>query len=97
MRKMRLELETLAVDTFDPTPAARAERGTVQAHASAYWQMCDPATTTVDPRLDTCGCTAQTCDATCDDPTCYNCGGASGGCPVVSVDPQACMQPPIGP
>ncbi|HYH81978.1 MAG TPA: hypothetical protein VEX86_19385 [Longimicrobium sp.] len=32
MRKTRLELETLSVESFDTTAAARDERGTVHAH-----------------------------------------------------------------
>lgn len=97
MKKMRLDPLVLRVESFDPVPARAGRRGTVHGFESAYWEMCDPNTTTVDPRVDTCGCTANTCLQTCNRPTCYQCGGASGGCPVVSVDPQACMQEPIGP
>lgn len=90
MRK--LTLEALAVETFVPDDRLPAD-GTVRAHESAFWEMCDLTTTTVDPRLNTCGCTAQTacgqasCVATCQ-PGC----GASGGC--ATGQPYCEMQPP---
>lgn len=50
MKKIKLEIETLEIVSFDTAPAAREDEGTVLAHATK-------------PNQFTCG--AQTCANTC--------------------------------
>ena len=73
MRKLKLEIEALEVETFEPA-AEREERGTVRGHLTAYYELCYPG----DTWQNTC-----TCEPTCNADTCYNCGSAgcgSAGC-----------------
>jgi hypothetical protein len=44
MRKIRLELDTLQVDTFFATPEPRDTSGTVLAHSGEQWSECLYAT-----------------------------------------------------
>jgi hypothetical protein len=55
MRKLRLELERLAVETFD-TAAAEEAAGTVQAHdaVTCAFESCTPYPSLHNTR---CGCT----------------------------------------
>jgi hypothetical protein len=43
MKKIRLDLDALAVDTFEPAARKDAGRGTVRAHAETEWgeHTCD--------------------------------------------------------
>lgn len=68
MRKLKLEIEALEVETFEPA-AVRGERGTVRGHLSAYYELCHAD----DTWQQSC-----TCEATCNAETCYNCGGSAG-------------------
>jgi hypothetical protein len=78
MRKVRLELDTLVVETFAPAEA-RTERGTVRGHASLYWEDCYQ-TETCDPAVYPCGPSQQSCAGTCYENTCApGCGGGGGG------------------
>ncbi|HST61059.1 MAG TPA: hypothetical protein VLK84_20310 [Longimicrobium sp.] len=69
MRKAKLSLDTLHVDTFETAAASPGARGTVHAHATFYG-------TCQGTCVDTCGgptcdypCqTANTCHLTCHDP-----------------------------
>jgi hypothetical protein len=70
MRKLKLEIDALRVETFEPF-AGRDGRGTVHGHLSAYYEICQPG----DTWQQSC-----TCEATCNAATCYNCGGGSAGC-----------------
>jgi hypothetical protein len=82
MRKLKLEIETLAVETFEPQ-APQDGHGTVRAHGL----------TNTCPRNNTCGavftCGAQTCgDLYCVIETdAFGCddGTASAGCPVATA------------
>ena len=75
MAKMKLELDTLAVDSFDTT-AAEKERGTV------FGEQCTCYTNCTCPGCYTCDNTCPaTCAYTCDDNTCAaSCNGTCDGC-----------------
>jgi len=80
MKKMKLSLDDLKVESFQTTPENDADReGTVFGFISpGPGNTCDP------------GCTdtlQASCNGTCDDPTCSTCGstcGSSCGCPPVT-------------
>ena len=75
MEKLKLEIDALQVQSFEPD-AAREGRGTVRGHLSAYYELCNVD----DTWQNTC-----TCEPTCNADTCFNCGSAgcaSAGCTV---------------
>lgn len=80
MNKLRLQLEELAVESFDTTRVVR-QKGTVVG------QQCTCHTNCSCPGL-------ATCDYTCDDPTCvgqYTCGDDTcGGDSVCYCPTNAC-------
>jgi hypothetical protein len=82
MKKIRLDLEALTVETFATTKDDEAARGTVRGHLSAYYEFC---------HVDDTWQQSCTCEATCNAATCYNCGGASAGC-----NTQRCPPPSFG-
>lgn len=64
MRKIKLNLEELDVESFEPDEA-RGGRGTVRgAQVTAYYQLC------YDTDTWQMSCT---CEPTCNADTCYNC------------------------
>ena len=79
MRKLRLDLDAVQVETF-VTHAAAAGKGTVDARQGRETFGCPPPTDTCG---DTCACgpgtgyscasCMVTCDGTCWDPTCETC------------------------
>ena len=73
MKKLKLEIESLEVESFEPA-AADGDRGTVRGHLSAYYELCHEG----DTWQQSC-----TCEATCNAATCYNCSAAcpSAACP----------------
>lgn len=58
MKKLILDLDTLHVDTFEASPAVRAEGGTVEAYEFTEGASC----------WGTCG---YSCGGTCGQGTCY--------------------------
>lgn len=77
MSKLKLQLDDLAVESFD-TSAARSEKGTV------FGEECTCPTNCTCPGCPTCAnyatCDA-TCPETCDDLSCANsCGGTCVSC-----------------
>lgn len=71
MRKIRLDLDALNVESFEPDET-RGGRGTVHgAQITAYYQLCYAG----DTWQASC-----TCEPTCNADTCYNCPTA-GTCP----------------
>jgi hypothetical protein len=80
MRKLRLELDALIVETFAPAGGAGA-RGTVHGHVSLYWEDCLPSETCEGAGWP-CGPSEQSCNGTCYENTCQpgGCGGGSAGC-----------------
>ena len=78
MRKMRLQVDALLVESFD-TAAMSGARGTVRGHASLYWEDCYESETCPGAGWP-CGQTEQSCGGTCYEFTCHpGCGGAGGG------------------
>jgi hypothetical protein len=79
MRKLRLDLEDLSVESFTTTPEAHRESGTVFGQqCTCYTQCTCPGCPTCDASCNgTCGGTcAATCNASCNG----TCGGWSCGC-----------------
>jgi hypothetical protein len=70
MRKIRLHLESIAVESF-PTTASHPAAGTAMAHQQ------------ITDQLETCETCARscgvTCPATCDDATCVTCPASCVG------------------
>lgn len=97
MKKIRIDVDALAVESFATTPEPRREKGTVRGHASmdetcldyscegsCDWTFCVPYCTDEGCAPTPAG-TCQTCGGSCG-ATCYaGCGGGSGG-----GDPTAC-------
>jgi hypothetical protein len=70
MKKLRLELEQLTVDSFDTVPLA-AKRGTVVGEEQECTCPTACYTNCTCPGCPTCDHTCyQTCNATCDGETC---------------------------
>jgi hypothetical protein len=63
MRKLKLELDRLAVETFDVDPTARGAEGTVQGNINTTTQA--PWTAPQPDTADANTCGAVTCKATC--------------------------------
>ncbi|HEX6746001.1 MAG TPA: hypothetical protein VF092_01715 [Longimicrobium sp.] len=61
MRKLRLELEALEVETFDTRAEATEIAGTVRAHGS--FDPCGPPPETADPNVFSCN--ILSCGGTC--------------------------------
>lgn len=77
MRKLKLEVEALAVESFEPSKSG-SDAGTVRGYLSAYYELCHEG----DTWQLSC-----TCEPTCNNRTCYNCGSGAacpgtGGCTV---------------
>ncbi len=83
MAKLHLKLEELDVESFE-TAETRADFGTVRANEGTQPIDCGP-----DSNLVSCG---GSCEFTsCDDHTCYGCGGETGTtCP--TRDQFSCVQ-----
>jgi hypothetical protein len=81
MRKLMLDLDTLDVQSFDPMPAARDARGTVQGHVS--YDGCTEQTACPSWYNE-----AGTCQVT-DLGTCVPTCGVS--CPVTCRGEQSCI------
>jgi hypothetical protein len=84
MRKMRLDPERLAVETFAPRPDGAGRVGTVRAHDSG--DGCDTDPPTNDPNVFSCNflSCAGTCRITC------------GACGLTQVDPTCEGEPQCG-
>lgn len=66
MRKLTLDLDTLDVQSFDPTPAPEGPRGTVNGHESAACTGGGPACPSWYNEAGTCQVTdLATCVASC--------------------------------
>jgi hypothetical protein len=81
VRKLKLDLEDLSVESFATTPEAHRESGTVfgQNHCTCYTQCTCPGCPTCDASCN------GTCGGTCD----VSCNGTCG-CPDPSANWSAC-------
>jgi hypothetical protein len=78
MRKMRLQLDALVVESFAPAGLPQG-RGTVHGHASLYWEDCYDSETCAGAGQP-CDPTDQSCGGTCYEYSCHpGCGGTGGG------------------
>jgi hypothetical protein len=78
MRKLRLDLDNITVDSFHVTPEDPDARGTVLAHSHASCPQCYPSSMSEPTGCGTCAHVTVcygTCDASCN--SCVN----SCGCP----------------
>lgn len=82
VKKLTLDLNSLRVETFEPSPTQRPEAGTVHAHAiiNPHSQPCWPPSggevTMVDSCLGTCALScAGTCGGSCYGTCEYSCYG----------------------
>jgi len=85
MKKLRLEIESLEVESFEPVARAEGRRGTVAGNIAAYvsfgcllTEQCE----SWDPCLDT----QDTCPDTGWQQCGYSYGGTCGASPPVSLD-----------
>lgn len=95
MRKLRLELDALKVETFAPAEGAAA-RGTVRGHASLFWEDCQPSETCPGAGWP-CEYTEQSCNGTCYQQSCQPGGCGSGGCgdpsdPAITCNGVICIE-----
>jgi hypothetical protein len=97
MRKLTLQLENLAVESFE-TGAQQEPRGTVNAHVSQFCTRRNPTCDGIGYTCDggyTCGgdtCNFMSCDGACGsyncvtDPSCFN-GSCLGTCDQATCTP----------
>ena len=73
MRKLKLDLDQLTVDSFDTNPSDGTRRGTVEG----FSHLCGP--THIDP---TCFVSCESCNDTCGtcDPSCASCVSCYNTC-----------------
>lgn len=77
MRKLRLDLDALVVESFEPAQRQGA-RGTVRGHASLYWEDCYESETCAGAGYP-CNPSDQSCAGSCFQATCApGCGGGGG-------------------
>ncbi|HEX8694149.1 MAG TPA: hypothetical protein VF746_17135 [Longimicrobium sp.] len=80
MRKLKLDLDQLVVDSFH-TASPAPKSGTV------FGEQCTCYTNCTCPGCPTCYASCNgTCDATCPATCAYTCDDASCGCPVGTAD-----------
>jgi hypothetical protein len=97
MRKLKLELDGLAVESFDTLPGRDTRRGTVEAFITGPNTTCFEYNETYAPTCaatcascagDTCAFTCgATCNYTCDDPSCVTCLTYCGQASCVEICP----------
>jgi hypothetical protein len=91
MSKIRLDLNALRVETFDPRPGDSRDRGTVLGHSGAYdtGEACPDFTAD----FNAFSCNILSCRVTCH----LSCGGScgGGGCQT-AVDPTCEGEPQCG-
>ncbi|HSU17730.1 hypothetical protein [Longimicrobium sp.] len=86
MRKLRLDLDALVIESFAPADSPPA-RGTVRGHVSLYWEDCSPSETCAGAGYP-CEHTDQSCGGTCYEATCApGCGGGGTGTGTGGSDP----------
>jgi hypothetical protein len=83
MRKLKLELDALAVESFEPD-AERAAPGTVRGYLTAYYELC---------YVDDTWQQSCTCEPTCNAQTCYTCNTCNTNCGSCATDCGTCGEP----
>lgn len=85
MRKLKLDLNGISVQSFHVTDEGHDGKGTVHAHSHASCPFCDPSSMTNPTGCGTCE-HATICYVTCD-ASCNTCVGQDtcGGCPDTNV------------
>ena len=77
MKKLKLEIETLHVDSFEPAAGAAADTGTVRGAELTQFQTCvQSCGCPVTDRAHTCGCPDTSMNNPCfctEWQTCWNC------------------------
>lgn len=94
MKKIRLDLDRLSVESFSTAHEGGEEKGTVRGLQS-YPIACFPPSDSVDPAIDSCAyatCAGNTCWESCNG-TC-NCGGSAGCPPQESAGYTYCLRDP---
>jgi hypothetical protein len=97
MRKTRLDLDSLSVESFDTTATPADSRGTVHGNADTFQSYCSDGRTCIDTCDYTCNQYEATCAGTCQgDASCcptycgtcydYTCGNTYCG----TCDPYCC-------
>jgi hypothetical protein len=97
MRKLRLDLDQLTVDTFDTSTTAK-EKGTVFGEQCTCNTYCGQNTCPGCPTCDNTACNQNTCFVSCE--SCVSCGGSCfytecgdssmGTCDPTYGDPRQC-------
>ena len=75
MKKITLELDTLAVESFETVAAAAVERGTVRGHGTTI-VIIDPSQASCDGICEGEGSQYATCEITCAQCTGDTCGNS---------------------
>lgn len=81
MRKLKLEIDSLQVESFE-AHAAKGQRGTVRGLLTAYYELCN---------VDDTWQVSCTCEPTCNAQTCYNCSAACGSAHCATNNPALCQ------
>src|SRR3712207_5208118 len=86
--KLKLNLDQLAVDSFDTVPREQAVRGTVRGEQCTCYTACTcPGCPTCDASCN--GSCAASCNGTCD-ASCNGTCGDSCGCPTYGDSCNSC-------
>jgi hypothetical protein len=74
MKKIRLDLDALSVESFDTTKSEEETRGTVEGNAESFQAYCTDGNTCYESVCGTCNTQCGSChDATCGDTYCGSC------------------------
>jgi|GEM_PF-826127 len=85
MSKLKLEIESLAVESFGTTAAPVGDAGTVRAHAGGMADAEEAEAITSPPRTLAATC-FETCRATCYGTCAASCFGTCFSCPIGCTD-----------
>jgi hypothetical protein len=86
MKKLKLEIESLEVESFEPVARAAGRRGTVAGNIAAYVTFGGCLLTEACESWDLCLDTQDTCPDTGWQQCGYSYGGTCGASPPVSLD-----------
>jgi hypothetical protein len=81
MKKIRLNLDALSVESFDTTAAEAKARGTVHGNAESFQVYCSDGSTCYESACGSCVSQCGSCnDATCGETYCGSCDACSCCC-----------------